>query len=126
MKWVVIRIHECFITKETEKAVRVRLPRWLEGVSGSFWVPKGCVKHDFGSAELCMPESLRVEISYRKEDDFGEFGEWQKREYSPEVIKTQMFEVDGQIPSEGDTRFACKAPVLEPIHVDPLPELIDD
>lgn len=125
MNWVTIQISECFITRETEKAARIRLPRWLDGITGSFWVPAGCIKRDGIGATLCFPETMKIEISYKKADAFGVFGDWQKREYTPETVKKCMFEVDGREPARGDREFTFEAPELEPVHAEPLPELLD-
>lgn len=126
MKWITIQISERFITKETEKAARIRLPRWLDDVNGSFWVPAGCIKRDGIGVTLCMPADLKIEISYKKADVFGVFGDWQRREYTPEMIKNFMFEVDGHEPLRGDEEFLLEAPELAPVHVEPLPELLDN
>lgn len=126
MNWTIIQIDECFITRETGKAVQIRLPRWLDDVVGTFWLPAGCLKRDKFPPELCIPESMKIEISYKKADDFGVFGDWQKREYTPETVKKCMFEVDGHEPARGDYEFVLEAPELAPVHVEPLEELIDD
>lgn len=126
MKWTTIQISEIFITKETEKAARIRLPRWLDDVTGSFWVPAGCIKREGLGATLCMPETMKIEVSYKKADSFGVFGDWQTRTYSPETIKNFMFEVDGHEPLRGDEEFLLEAPELSPVTVEPLPELLDN
>lgn len=66
MNWTIIQINECFITRETGKVVRIRLPRWLDDVVGTFWLPAGCLKRDKFPPELCIPESMKIEISYKK------------------------------------------------------------
>lgn len=124
MKWVTIQLSESFVTRETEKAARIRLPRWLDDVTGSFWVPAGCIKRDGIGVTLCMPADLKIEICYKKADVFGVFGDWQKRTYSPETVKTRMFEVDGHEPIRGDAEFTLTAQELAPVVVEPLPELV--
>ena len=126
MKWVTIQLSESFVTRETEKAARIRLPRWLDDVTGSFWVPAGCIKRDGTVVTLCMPTDLKIEISYKKADVFGAFGDWQTRTYSPETVKSRMFEVDGHEPIRGDAEFTLTAQELAPVVVEPLPELLDN
>jgi hypothetical protein len=123
MKWVNIEFNPCFIVKRTDKAVRIRLPKWVEGVVGSFWLPAGCVK-DF-ETRLAIPEDLHLELNFKKADDFGVFGEWQQKTVSPEWLKTRVFEVDGHKPIQGDTRFVIEAPELTPVTIEPLKELLD-
>lgn len=120
-KWIEIPLNRCFITRETENAIRIRLPRWIEDVKGSFWLPKKFFKE----GSIVIPDSLMIKITYKKSDDFGVFGEWQSKEYPAKVVKNRMFLADGHDPALGDIAFTYEAEILEPVHTEPLEELID-